>query len=157
MSKVTRRYAPPIDVSDGSTPAAVAGAPGKYTLVANKTYAYVLGGAETLNQSVHLTGYTAGLVIASATIQDAEHFPTELSDTDTTLGGWITEDPPPPAFVAVDGTGWSPTNCVVAAVGTGVGGARWNLGGDSATRNRLLVVVGATGGDARVTVSEKVP
>ncbi len=155
MPRMTRHYAPPIDIADGSMPTETGH--GRYTLVAGHTYVYLIGGAETVHQSVHLTGYTSGLIITSATIQDADHAVSELTDVDVIAGGWITEDPPVPAFVAVDGTGWTQVNCVVAAAGTGVGGARWNLGNDAATRSRLAVVVGAAGGDARVSVAGKMP
>lgn len=155
MSRMSRRYIPPIDVADGLTPTEKEH--GLYTLTAGHTYVYIVGGAEAVHQSVHLTGYTAGLIITSATIQDGDHAESELSNTDVTDGGWINEDPPVPAFASSDGTGWSSPNCVVKSLGTGVGGARWNLGNDSATRTRLNVVVGAAGGNVRVSAGGKMP
>ena len=123
---------------------------GAYTLTAGTTYYYILGGADAPFHSVQFTGYTAGLVIASATIQDTNHDNGEVTDYSGVAGEWINEDPTT-AFVGVDGTGWSQTNGVVAASGGGVGGALWHLGESGAMRTRLAVVVGATGGLARVS------
>jgi hypothetical protein len=123
---------------------------GAYTLAANTTYYFILGAADAPFHSVQFTGYTAGLVITSATIQDTNHDNGEVADYSSVSGEWINEDPTT-AFVGVDGTGWSQTNGVVAASGGGVGGALWHLGESGAMRTRVAVVVGATGGLARVS------
>lgn len=123
---------------------------GSYTLTAGTTYYYILGGADAPFQSVHITGYTAGLVIMSATIQDCNHDDLEVPNQSAVVGEWVSEDPTT-AFVGFEGAGWSATNGVVAASGGGVGGAMWHLGETGATRTRLAVVVGGTGGILRVS------
>lgn len=157
MSRMTPRYLVPIDTADG-TPV-IEGEHGKYTLTALHNYVYLIGGAETVNLSVTMTGYTAALVVTSATIQDTDHPVRDVADISATAGEWITEDPPTPAFVGIDGTGWAAgaTPGVVTAAGTGVGGARWNLSSDAATRSRIFVAVGAVGGIARVSAGGKLP
>lgn len=146
------RYVPPVKQSDGTTPAE---APvGAYTLEANTTYVYIIGGIEASRVSIQLTGYTSGLVITSATVQDTNHQSAEVTDRSLTVGEWVTEDPST-AFVGVDGTGWSVTNAVVAASGAGVGGAVWHISDTGAARTRLAVVVGATGGLVRVSAHGK--
>jgi hypothetical protein len=157
------KYLVPIDVADGSSPAE---APhGTYTLTASHTYVYILPTQDTSFSSIDLQGIDAALVITSATVQDTNHpgsqqSPTagDLPDTDTTVGGWKNERPTT-GYVAVDGTGWSvgtaATACVVAAAGGNVGGALWHIAETGAARTRLLVVVGATGGKARVSGAGK--
>lgn len=140
------RYIIPVD-SNGAVPAPANGVgPGAYTLLANTTYHFPLGGSDAPYQSVHLTGYTAAAVVTSATIKDCDHGRAEVTDYDTTAGHWPSETPPD-AYVAVDGTGWSVASAGVAAAGgTGVGGALWHIVPTGAARTRLTVVVGATGG-----------
>lgn len=161
-----RRYLTPIDTADGTTPAGEA-PHGVYTLVASHTYRYLLPSSDTPFASVHLTGIDAALIITSATVQDCNHAgrtkqedPTsgDVSDISTTDGDWINERPPN-GYVAADGTGWSvgtgATACVVAAAGGNVGGALWHIAETGAARICLLVVVGATGGKARVSAAGK--
>lgn len=150
-----RSYVPPIDSTGAAVPPEAGR--GTYTLAANTTYYFVVGVTSGAHQSITLSGLTAGLIITSATVQDTDHGPEEVSNFDATDGGWINEDAPTPAFVPVDGTGWTVTNSVVAVAGSGVGGARWNLSHDAATRTRLAVVVGATGGAVRVSCNAKAP
>lgn len=47
------------------------------------------------------------------------------------------------------------TSGVVAAAGTGVGGAMWHISDTGAKRTMLSVVVGATGGALRVSAHGK--
>ena len=157
MSRLTRRYIKPIDLTTAAEMTEFDH--GKYTLVASRTYRFVLGGAESALQSIHLTGYTSGLTITTATIQTCDHAELDVTDSDTTAGHWINEDPPSPAFVAFDGTGWAAgaTPSVITAGGTGVGGARWNLAHNAATRTALTIVVGLTGGVVRVSGHGKLP
>lgn len=157
MSRMTRRYLVPVDTADSTSPTELER--GKYALTASHTYVYILGGAEAVNLSITMTGYTSGFVMTSAAIQDTDHAERDVADTNTTVGEWITEDPPTPAFVGIDGTGWAAgaTPGIVVAAGTGVGGARWNLSADAATRSRLTVVVGVTGGTVRVSAGGKMP
>lgn len=142
------RYIRPID-QNGATPD-TEGPQGTFTLTAGTTYYYVLGGAATPLESIQITGYTAGLIITSATIQDCNHGENEVTDKSSTAGEWVNEDPST-GFVGVDGTGWTASNSVVAAAGTGVGGAMFHVGDTGAARTRLEVVVGGTGGKARVS------
>lgn len=121
---------------------------GIYTLLASTTYLFILGGADAPFSSIQLTGYTAGLVITSATIQDTNHHDVEVPDTSVVVGEWMNEDPTT-AFVSTDGTGWSATNGVAAASGAGVGGALWHFAENGSARIRLSVVVGGTGGNIR--------
>jgi hypothetical protein len=156
------RYLFPIDTADGSAPAE---APhGTFSLVASHTYAYILPTKDTAFTSVDITG-DAAIVITSATIQDTNQpgHPSlstagDLPDTSTAVGGWKNERPTN-GYVAVDGTGWSvgtgATACVVAALGTGIGGALWHVVETGAARTRLLVVVGATGGKLTVAGAGK--
>lgn len=148
MPSLTRAYVQPITTAGAAvTPESPHGV---YTLTALTTYYYIIGPTDAVNLSITLTGETAALVITSATIQDTDHPVQDVTDFDATAGRWLDEDPTT-AFVAVDGTGWSASNGVVAVTGGNLGGARWNLGEDAAHRTRLAVVVGATGGTLRVS------
>jgi hypothetical protein len=150
----TRAYIQPID-STGALVTTIAGH-GRYTLTAGATYYYVIGRTAGAHQSITLTGHTAALVITSATIQDTDHSELDYTNFDATVGIWINEDPAG-GFVPVDGIGWTVSNSVVASAGSAVGGARWNLGEDGATRTRLTIVVGGTGGDVTVSAGSKAP
>ena len=149
------RYITPID-SNGNIPApALQTGPGAYTLLANTTYHFPLGGSDRPFQSVHLTGYTAAALVTTATIKDCNHARVDVSDFDTTAGHWPSETPTD-AYVAVDGTGWSMSSAgVAAAVGTGVGCALWHITPTGAARTRLTVVVGGTGGVFRCSGAGK--
>lgn len=151
-----QRYLVPLDTADGSSPAE---APhGEYTLTASHTYVYILPTKDTAFTSIDITGYDAALVITSATVQDTNHSDKDVPDTSTTTGEWKNERPTA-GYVAADGTGWGvgsgATACVVAANGSGVGGALWHIAETGAARTRLIVVVGATGGRLRVSGAGK--
>lgn len=149
------RYITPVD-GNGAVPApALQTGPGAFTLLANTTYCYPLGGSDRPYQSAHLTGYTQAALVTSATIKDCNHARAEVSDYDATAGHWIPETPPD-AYVGVDGTGWSMSSPgVAAAAGTGVGGALWHIAPTGAARTELVVVVGATGGVFRCSAAGK--
>jgi hypothetical protein len=162
----SRRYLVPIDTADGTSPAE-AGGHGIYTLTASHTYVYLDPTLDTPFTSFDLTGYDAGLVITSATIQDTNHPGSvtaggpnggDVPDTSVTVGEWKNERPTN-GYVAADGAGWSvgsgATACVVAASGAGVGGALWHVAETGAARTRLNVVVGGTGGKVRVSAAGK--
>ena len=127
---------------------------GAFTLTAGQTYHYILGGADAPINSVTITGYAASAVITSGTIMDTNHESNEVLDHSAVAGEWCTEDPST-AFVAVDGTGWSHTNGVIAASGAGVGGATFHIVDTGAARTRLTLAVGATGGAFRVSAHGK--
>lgn len=160
MSSPLRCYIQPIKASDGSRPTEVAGAgnAGKYVLSASTNYVFVLGASDRRGLAVQLTGYDAALIITSASIQDTIHAEAEITDRNTVVGDWVTEDPPD-AFVGADGTGWSASSGVVAATGSGaggtVGGAIWHLPATCSERTRLFVAVGGTGGTVRVSRTTK--
>lgn len=139
-------YITPIDAS--GVPLTTSKGPGVFTLTAGQTYYYVLGGSDAPFQSAQLTSSTASLVITSATVQDCNHQPNEVSNHSAVAGEWIGEVPTT-AYVAVTGTGWSATNGVVASSGSALGGALWHIAESGARRTRIAVVVGATGGDVR--------
>lgn len=149
------RYLIPLD-GNGTVPAlALQAGAGAYTLLANTTYHFALGGGDTPFQSVHLTGYTAGAIVTSATIKDCDHERADVADYDTTPGHWPSETPPD-AYVTTEGTGWTvPSVGVVAAAGTGVGGALWHVVPTGAARTRLTVAMGATPGVFRCSGSGK--
>lgn len=144
--------------SDGSTPAAVAGAgnTGKFTLAASSVYYYNINCGDAPFTSVQLTGYDTGLIITGATIQDANHDGADVTDFSATAGEWPTEVPPN-SYASVEGTGWSFTagTCTVAAAGTGVGGSLIHIAETGAGRMRLKVATGGTGGVLRVSVGAK--
>lgn len=147
-SRAGGRYIAPL-LTSGTELTAQTGR-GVYTLSSGTTYFFITGGADAPFVSIHLTGYTAGLVITSATIQDCNHHELDVLNHSTVAGEWINEDPDT-AFVGTDGTGWSQTNGVVAASGGGVGGAMFHVSETGAYRTRLAVVVGGTGGLVRVS------
>lgn len=149
------RYIIPVD-SNGAVPApALQTGPGAYTLLANTTYHFALGGSDRPYESVHLTGYTPSAVVSSATVKDCDHPRLDVTDYDTTAGHWPSETPPD-AYVAVDGTGWTMASPgVVAAAGTGVGGALWHITPTGAARTRLTVATGGTGGVFRCSGAGK--
>lgn len=165
----SRKYLVPIDTADGSSPAEDGGH-GIYTLTAGHTYRYILPSLDTPFASVQLTGIDDALIITSATVQDCNHAGSstgprtagDVPDTSLVVGEWINERPTN-GYVAVDGTGWSvgsgATACVVAATGSGAGGAHggalWHIAETGAARVSLLVVVGAAGGKARVSGAGK--
>jgi len=129
---------------------------GVFTLLANTTYVYIVGGAAATCIHLQLTGYTAGAVVTSATIQSCSQGHEEVTDFSATAGEWINETPVT-GDVEVDGTGWTQSSPTIAAVaGTGAGGASWQLGiGWSPARTRLQLIVGATGGDFVVAMHGK--
>ncbi len=123
---------------------------GIFTLVLGTTYYYVFGGPDATYQTIHLTGYDAGLVITSVTVQDCDHDVLDVPNHSTVTGEWVPEDPTG-SFVGTDGTGWSHTDAIVAALGTGVGGALYQISQTGSFRTRIAVVVGAAGGRLRVS------
>lgn len=141
-------YLKPIK-SNGTSPSE--GLPGQYVLEAGATYYYHIPSDDELF-AVHLVGYTAGLVITSATIQDSNCDARDVALISSTAGEWISETPST-AYVGTDGTGWSAVNGVVASAGSALGGALWHVVESGAARTRLKVVVGGTGGTVRVAWS----
>jgi hypothetical protein len=119
---------------------------GVYTLSANTTYYFIFGGGSSIIQHIHLTTYTAGMVITSATIQTCSQRSEDVSHVSTVVGEWISETPAG-GTVSFTGAGWSVTNSVITSLGSALGGASWQLIDWSPDRTRLEVVVGATGGD----------
>jgi hypothetical protein len=154
------RYIIPIDSNGAPLDGTAAEGPGRgfFTLTAGATYYLIVGGDNAPIESIHLMA-PAGLIITSATVQTTDQGALEATDSSSTVGEWVNEDPddtkPFARFVAVDGTGWSATNSVVAVTGAGAGGARWNLAGWAPNRTRVAIVVGATGGPMRAAAHGK--
>jgi hypothetical protein len=125
-----------------------------FTLVAGTTYYYIFGGATAPFQHVQLTGYTAGLIITTATIQTCSRSDLAVAHLSQVAGEWINETPAD-GDVQVDGAGWTASTAIVNVAGGAVGGASWHLRGWGPLRTRLEVVVGATGGDVAGSWSGK--
>ncbi len=145
-------YVTPLLTDDGSE-AVPAGARGKFTLTALKTYVFVLGGSEAPRHSAHIE-WDAAIVITSINVEDCNADKSEVSDYSTTNGAWITENPPD-AYIPVEGAGASVLAATVAVTGGAVGGCMFHLEGTAARRTRITMVVGATGGVARVSAHGK--
>lgn len=122
---------------------------GVYTLLANTTYYFALGGQDAAQLSAHLQ-HDAAIAITSATLEDCDFAESEAEWQSQVAGLWIPEDPTT-AFVGTVGATTTATNGVVAVVAGNVGGAMWHLE-TAARRTRLAVVVGATGGQVRLAV-----
>lgn len=154
---VNRQYITPI------TTAGVAVAPssdssfstsrGVFTLANGTTYYFPLpvGGATLFD--AHLT-HDAAIAITSATIETTGHAWSDVSDYSSVGGEWIDQDPST-AFVGIVGAGTTATNGVVTVVAGSAGGADWQVSGVASPRARLKVVVGATGGEVRLSLTGK--
>jgi hypothetical protein len=117
------------------------------------TYYYILpvGGATLVD--VHLT-FDAALIITSAKIETSTHASQDVPDYSSVAGEWVDQDPTT-AFVATVGAGTSVSNGVAAAAGSAAGAADWQISDFAPARGRLTVVVGATGGEARLSFCGK--
>jgi len=150
---VNRTYITPLK-SDGTEASAAPGADatltgrGVYTLAAGETYYFPLPVGQSSVYDVHLQ-HDAAIAITSATIETSSMGKSEVTDYSSTAGAWIDQDPTT-AFVGTVGATTTATNGVVAVVAGNVGGATWKVADDPAARSRLKVIVGATGGEARV-------
>lgn len=122
--------------------------PGTFTLLANTTYLFPLGGQDAKVVSAHLQ-HDATIAITSATIEDSNFPDTDVDWYSTSAGEWIDEDPTT-AFVGTVGATTTQTNGVVAVVAGNIGGAMWHFADKGSRRTRLKVVVGAAGGEVRV-------
>ena len=147
MGKAPRAGGRYVEIVDGNgAKASEEGGHGRYTLSANTLYYAILGGINAPFESAHLTGYTAGLVLTSVTVQDCNHEVGDVSNVSAVVGEWIDEKPTT-AYVGTNGTGWAASSVgVVSAAGTGVGGAMFIVGATASARTRLAIQVGATGG-----------
>lgn len=155
MSRNSRPGGPYVrPVKSDGTDAAAGGGRGMFTLAASTTYYAVLNPEDALVVGAHLTGYTAGLVLTSVTVEMCSHGKDEASDYDSTSGNWIPQNPPA-AYVPVVGSGWTATAASVASTGSAVGGCWFDLSEMGARRCRLKIVVGSTGGDVRISTGGK--
>jgi len=123
---------------------------GAFTLLANTTYYFPVGGQDAFIVSAHMR-WDASIVITTITFEDCDFPPgtggAEVTDFETSSeGAWIDEDPST-AFVGTKGAGVTVTSGVVAVAGGAKGGCRFNVDGQGARRSRLAVVVGGTGGE----------
>lgn len=131
---------------------------GKYTLLANTTYFFIVGGSDAPLHTVQLE-WDGALVITSAKIEDCNCGEADVTDVSVVDGEWVHEDPTT-AYVSVKASDGSTgngtvTNATLAVTGGVAGGAMWHLGNAGAARTRLKVATGATGGVARVSAHGK--
>lgn len=120
---------------------------GSFTLVANTTYYYPLGGQDSPVLSAHIKWDAA--IALTATIEDSNFPDSEVAWHSDSAGDWIDEDPTT-AFVGTDGAGVVVTNGVAVVTAGSVGGAMYHVADTGARRTRLKVAVGATGGEVVV-------
>jgi hypothetical protein len=155
---VTRTYVTPLksdgslEVHDGSETTFATGR-GVFTLAALTTYYFPLPVGASSIFDCHLT-HDAVIVLTSAKIASCSHAAKDVSDVSVVGGEWIDQDPST-AFVGTVGAGTTATNGVAAVAGGTAGGCNWLVSGFGAERGRLEVVVGATGGEVRVSFTGK--
>lgn len=100
-----------------------------------------------------ITSITIETTVFPATVQAHEwRGPVQLSDFDATAGFWLLQNPTT-AYVPV--TGGTATSMTVNPTALTAGGCEFDLGNLSARRGRVKIVVGATGGVARVGIHGK--
>lgn len=155
-------YITPMDTS--GAPIATTKQAGVFTLQANTTYYYIIPCEGSPYASVTVSGMTSALVLTSVTVQDTDHpfggaggVLNNSNASNYVVAGalvWCPEGSSS-SIVGVTGTGWTATNGVIAAAGTGFGIARFNIEGTGAFRTRIEVVVGATGGDLMLSTYGK--
>ncbi len=122
---------------------------GAVSLLNGVTYFFPLGGQDASVISAHVR-WDSSIVITSITIEDCNESADEVSLYADAAGEWIDEDPST-AFVGSDGAGTTVMNGVVGVAGGAQGGCMFHMDGTGARRTRLKVVVGATGGDMKVS------
>lgn len=127
---------------------------GSFTLLANTTYFFPLGGQDCPFLSAHIQ-WDASIALTAVKLEDCD-FPDgpdadhgEVPYWSDNAGEWIDEDPTT-AFVGTVSTGTTVTNGVVAHTAGAQGGAMFHYADNGAERVRLRVEVGATGGEVRV-------
>lgn len=154
---VNRTYIAPITTTGApvapSSESTFQNARGVFTLAANTTYYFVLPVGGSTLFDLHLT-HDAAIIITSAMIETCSHGRSDVSDYSTVGGEWIGQDLAA-AVVPTEGANTSATSGVVAVTGGVAGGADWQVSEMSAARGRLKVVVGATGGEVRVSFCGK--
>ncbi len=140
-------------VQEQDSDASFVTARGVFTLASGTMYYFPLpiGGSPMFD--VHLT-HDAAIIITTATIETCGHGLSDVPDYSAVAGEWIDQNPTT-AFVGTVGAGTSASNGVVAVAGSAAGGADWQISGCPASRGRLAVVVGATGGEVRVSFCGK--
>lgn len=147
---ISTQYLQPIDAS-GNTVTAAPGADanltgrGVYTLAANTTYYFIIGGQDARVDSFELE-FDNAIVITTANIEDTDAAEAEVSNFNGP--SWAPETPST-AYVGVKGAGSSAANGTLTTIGTAQGCAVWHIADTGARRTRIAVVVGATGGEVR--------
>jgi hypothetical protein len=137
-----------VEPAAGGDAAFGANSRGVFTLVLGTTYYFDLGGADASLIHALLQG-DAGIVITSASIEETDLSVTEAPLISDVSGQWFPTDAGRITSVA-EGTGWTATSDVGATSGGTQGGVAWNVTDQAARRTRIKMVVGATGGDARM-------
>ena len=126
---------------------------GVYTLTAATTYFFILPIGGSVVADIHLT-HDLAIAVTSATVETCSHGKSEVADNSVVAGEWMDQDPAD-AYVSTVGAGTTQTIGVVAVVAGNAGGANWQIDGFAAARGRLKVVVGATGGEVRLSFCGK--
>jgi hypothetical protein len=126
---------------------------GVYTLVAGTTYYVVLPAADALWLGLQTQG-DATVVLTSVTLEECYVAESEATNYSDNIGEWLAIDIARISSEA-EGTGWSATSDVIAAVGGNAGAGVQNVQDTAARRVRAKVVVGATGGEARFSAWAK--
>lgn len=152
MSYTVNRTYVDVKKSDG-TWLSFAGGRGMFQLASGTTYYFILPVGASVLADVHLT-HDDAIVITTATLEVCGHAPSEVDDVSTLGGEWIAQGASN-ATVAVDGANTSATDAVVTTTGGAAGGAQWSCPAMTAPRERLAVVVGATGGAVRLSFTGK--
>ena len=134
----------------GSDAAFGANCRGVFTLVTGVTYYYDLGGADAKLIHLMMQG-DAAIVITSATLEETDLSMTEAPLCSDVSGQWFAAHADRITSIA-EGTGWAVTSDVGSTSGGTQGGFAMNVIDQAARRSRLKVVVGGTGGEARVNV-----
>ena len=155
----TAAYVTPL-ADDGAPVAAAAGEAalgtsnrGVFTLAATETYFFPLGGQDASTLHAQLQG-DAAIIITSATVEESDVGPSEASVYSDNAGEWLATSVDRITAVA-EGTGWAATADVGSAAGGNAGAVAWNIVDHGARRTRIKVVVGATGGQVRMSAWAK--
>ena len=158
--------------SDNTSPEAAAKG---YTLASGTTYYYELFGPNSVvetpwrdpRRSLHADDgglrskpllaahlkFDANIIITSAEIETSNF--SDVATTSTTVGDWITENPPD-CYIACEGNcTQTDTDLFVAKTTGAAGGAMIHFVDNGALRARLKLVVAGTGGVARLGVGWK--
>lgn len=126
---------------------------GVFTLAAATTYIFPLGGQDASVLHAMLQG-DAAIIITSATVEESDIGESEAANHSDNAGEWIATSVDR-ITTSVEGTGWAATADVGSSAGGNAGAVAWNIVDHGARRTRIKVVVGATGGQVRMSAWAK--